>query len=180
MKRTVIILVMLVIWIASATAQQPLPHPRLDIAQVSMGEKEAPLEVFKYSIDGENNYFLSLGNMGIGGKVIQFQIDPLFEFFIPLGKTLDEVTRELEKIQGYCKEAPKSSRMMEGCLDFYYPKQGKEQVKVTTRRSLIIGRTLEFALEREGYNRATYISSSNIKSLIKRVKSYRKIHPKEE
>ena len=37
-----------------------------------------------------DQYYLEVGNMGVGGEVIQINFDPVFVLFIPLGSTIEE------------------------------------------------------------------------------------------
>ena len=60
-----------------------------------------------------------------------------------------------------------------------YPDKDRETVVVTHRKPLL-QHLIEFAIHRNGYIRATYISKSEFGSLVSGVKFYRKLHPKEK
>ena len=53
-----------------------------------------------------------------------------------------------------------------------------ETVKISFRRPLLT-KLLEFSLEREGYVRSAHIGKSDFVSLVRGVKFYRKLHPKQ-
>lgn len=129
-------------------------------------------------IDGENHYYLSVGHLGIGDDIIQFNIDPIFELFIPLGDTVAEAMDYLKELQSLLKGPKGKSMEIEGCLAAAFPNDKLEKVTVTYQKVLLTN-LLEFKVEREGYTRATHIPKSQFNSLIRSLKFYRKLHPKE-
>lgn len=174
MKRFVSTILILACTIA-AFAQNPVLRQRLEIAEIEINDGERSLEVFRMEDNGQ--YYLSVGNLGIGTDLFQIQFDPLFELFIPLGGTLDESMEKLQDLKAFYKQARKTSTEVQGCLSAAYPNDKLEPITVTSRQFL--GRILEFSVERDGLVRATYVPRADFNSLVTSVKLYRKIHPKE-
>ncbi len=153
-----------------------LPPQRLELVKVE-NEVET-FEVFKLPQGDAFNYYLSVGHLGFGDEVLQVMIDPLFELFIPLGGTVAEALESMQNIQQIFKEAPGTSMESEGCLAFGVPNDKREPVKITLIKPLL-SKTLEFSIRREEYMRAAHIQKSEFDSLVRGVKFYQKIHPKE-
>lgn len=177
MKRILSVCIVLV-WAMVAFAQESKIPQRLELAEVEINDGELDLEVFNMPDEWGNHYYLSVGHLGIGDDVIQFQVDPLFELFIPLGETLDEAMAQLLKLQDLFKQTPGTSFDVIGNLALAFPNDKLEPVRVTYRK-VLLSRMLEFSIEREGYIRATHISRMDFNSIISSMKLYRKIHPKE-
>ena len=129
-------------------------------------------------MDGVHDYYLSVGHLGIGDAVIQVNFDPLYELFIPLGNTLDEALETLKDLQDLYRTEPGTVTTVPGCLAFGFPDGNIDDVKVTYRKQ-IFSNLLEFTLEREGYQRSTFVNKSNFNSIVSGVKFYKKLHPKE-
>ncbi|MBR1538175.1 MAG: hypothetical protein IJ636_01560 [Bacteroidales bacterium] len=166
---------------ALAPAQASRMPQRNEIVKINIGGEDSgeSIEVFNSPRDGANRYFLSVGHLGIGDEVVQIIFDPAFELFIPLGGTLDEAMETLTQLQDLYKTDPGTSVETLGCLAFGFPKDEKlETVKVLYRKVLLT-KKLEFIVEREGYVRATYVDRSDLNSLARGVKFYKKLHPKE-
>ena len=172
MKRILCLLVVLA-FTSNAFAQL---RQRLELAEVTSEENNVELEVFKMQDNGQ--YYLSVGHLGIGDDVIQLQIDPLFELFIPLGESASEALENLKKIQSYYKFAPDRYTETEGCLCMSYPDDNFEPVRVTYKK-LIVSRVLEFSIRRPSGMRATFIPRSSFNSLVGSFKFYCKLHPSE-
>lgn len=149
----------------------------IEIAQVESGDGELILDVFSIERDGDIKYYLNVGSLGIGDEVIQINFDPLFKLFIPLGETQDEVMETLGSLQELYNETPGTSIECAGNFAPALPDDKLETVKVTLRK-VLLSRKLEFALEREGYTRATYVSKSDFKNLMVNVKLNRKLFSK--
>ena len=89
-KILVTLLVAVMPVMASAQVLQKAAQ-RMELATVESeagGVTHTELMVFKMQDAG--TYWLSVGNLGIGGEIIQLDFDPVFELFIPLGNTLEE------------------------------------------------------------------------------------------
>lgn len=151
---------------------------RLEIVEIETSEDEMPLQVFSITVDGHNAYFLTIGNMGIGDNMIQVNVDPFSELFIPLGTTLDEVQASLEHMRALFDRPKGDTIEVQGCIDIVNPGSSTETVTVRHYKPLLT-HMLEFSVERNGFIRAGYVSKSNFKALIRGVKFYRKLHPKQ-
>ena len=149
-----------------------------EIAQVE-NDGDTVLDVFSVPINGEKTYFLCVGTLGIGDDIIQIDFDPLFKLFIPLGSTLSEAVETLDKIKDMYKEPVDTRFELTGCFAPAIPNAERETV-IVTKRKLLLTNKLEFALEREGYTRATYVNKSDFSSIVGSVKFYQKLHPKEQ
>lgn len=185
MKKYFLLLSFLV-WSFAVFAQETKIPQRLELVTVDLelGDEdsflstEENLEVFNMPVDGVNHYYLSVGHLGIGDDIIQFNIDPIFELFIPIGDTVAEAQEYLQGLQALFK-GPKGKNMeIEGCLSAAFPNGNMEKVTVTYQRVLLTN-LLEFSVERQGYTRATHIPKSQFNSLVRSLKFYRKLHPKE-
>ena len=78
------------IWTVVAFAQGSILKQTLEIAEVEINDGEVSLSVFDMPEEGQHQYFLCVGTLGIGDDFIQLQIDPVFQLFLPLGNTLEE------------------------------------------------------------------------------------------
>ena len=177
MKRLFVILALAAVAIG-AYAQNSLLRQRMDIAEFESEENNTSISVFYMDDETPRVYYLSLGNLGIGTDIIQVQFDPVYELFIPLGNTLDDAIEKMKDIQDLYKLPRLGSSELDGCFAAAYPDGTSTKVAVTSRRFLAT-KVLEFSLPGDGPVRATHISKSNFGSLLKTLKLYRKIHPKE-
>ena len=159
-------------------AQEAKIPQRLEIVEIDADEEDTQLEIFAIPSDGQNSYYLSVGDLGVGNKVVQIHFDPLFELFIPLGSTLEEAEETLQQMKALFKQSKGDTMQVTGCLDLAFPREKVETVTITYTRFLL-SHMLEFSVEREGYLRATHITRSQFKSLVSGLKLYRKLHPKE-
>ncbi|MBP5218222.1 MAG: hypothetical protein J6Z47_04665 [Bacteroidales bacterium] len=176
--KKLLFLIPLLVWSVAATAQEKKIPQRLQLAEVEINDGAVSLEVFNMPKDSVNNYYLSVGTLGIGDDVIQINFDPLFELFIPLGETLTDAMIALQQMQGLYKTSPGTFMEVQGCLAPAFPNDKLEPVKVTYRRFLV-SKLLEFSVQREGYIRATHIPKTDFGALVTSMKLYRKIHPNE-
>lgn len=161
----------------TAFGQNSILRQRLEIAEVEVNDGEVNLEVFQMQDNGQ--YYLSVGNPGIGNEIIQIQFDPLTELFIPLGGTLEEAIKTLDKFKEFAKQGAGKTIQVEGCLGIGYPNDTMEPVTVSTQQ-FIFSKILLFGVEREGLLRATHIPRSDFNSLVTTAKLYQKIHPNEK
>lgn len=172
MKKILSIIAMMVIAV-SAFAQI---RPRVEITSVEINDGEENFEVMRMNDNGQ--YYLALGHLGVGDKVIQVVFDPATELFIPLGDNLTDAIASLESIQALFKEAPGTSMEVQGCLSILFPGDQLETVTVTHEK-VLLSHHLRFSVEREGYIRSTYAGKSEFKPLVSGTKFYKKLHPKE-
>lgn len=146
------------------------------IFELSHDEGNVRITVFSLPENGQDHYFLSLGNMGHGNEVIQIYIDPVSELFIPLGETLAEAQAKLEEIRSLARKPVGESMEIIGNFAVAIPTNEPETITVTHVRP-ILGHKLEFTIRRENYILATHVSKSDFGSIVSGVKVYRKIHP---
>jgi len=156
-------------------------RPRIEIVEIEESEGNhtcTELEVFYMNDESPRTYYLSVGHLGIGNDIVQIKFDPIFELFIPLGDNLSDAIAKLQEIKDFCKQPAEATMELEGCLTAAYPNDNLETVTLT-RRNLIFSKLVEFSVPRDGLVRATYLSKSNIGTLLSGVKFYQKIHPNE-
>ncbi|MBP5334923.1 MAG: hypothetical protein J6Y61_03935 [Bacteroidales bacterium] len=158
-------------------AQNSALRQRLEIVELEINDGETQLEVLQMEDNGR--YYLSVGHLGIGDDIIQFQVDPVFELFIPLGETLAESMVTLNQLKEHLKQPAGQTIEVQGCLSLAYPNDQWETVKVTTRQFLFT-KMLEFSLERDGYIRAVHIRRSDFNGLVNSAGFYQKLHPNEK
>lgn len=166
-------------WTVFAFAQGSVWKQMLEIAQVEINDGETTLAVFDMPEEGQHQYYLCLGTLGIGDDFVQVRVDPVFQLFIPLGETLEEAQAKMEDFVGIVKMPAGTEMETIGTLALANPSTGElEPVYVTSRRFLL-SRIIEFSIRRDGYVRATHIARSEFNSLLTGVKLYRRIHPNE-
>lgn len=180
MKKIFCIIATLFLSIAAYTASAQ-DGGLLNIREVVSIDKNGNtvLLLFNYPQDGQNQYYLSVGHLGIGDEIIQFHIDPAFELFIKLGTTLDESVEQLQQMSDLYKSDPGTSMEATGCLALGVPNDQFETVTVTFRQVLLT-KQLEFSIKRDGYIRATNIERMDFNGMMTSLKLYRKIHPNEQ
>jgi hypothetical protein len=180
MKRFLVITALALVTTVSAFAQvSSLLRPRIEIAE-SSSEDNSRIEVFYMNDETPRMYYLSLGNLGVGTDILQVSADPVYELFIPLGNTLDEVIAKMEEIKSFYKLPRLETREISGCFAIACPNDNLLTVTITSRK-LLASKILEFSLptDASGIVRATHIYKSNFGSLLTGVKIYKKIHPKQ-
>jgi len=177
MKKILSIFLALTLATASFAQTTKIPQ-RLELVQLEDDNGSTELEVFNMPEEGQNHYFLSVGHLGIGDDIIQFNIDPIFELFIPLGDTVSDALVKLQEFQGLFKGMPGDCLETEGCLSAAFPKGELEPVQVAYRK-LILSRMLEFSVQRGDYIRSTTIPRASFNSMISSLKFYQKLHPNE-
>ncbi|MBO5633986.1 MAG: hypothetical protein J5907_01040 [Bacteroidales bacterium] len=182
MKKFLVALAFASVAILSFGQNKSIIRPRMEIVKTETevnGTFNTELEVFYMNDENPRMYYASLGNLGIGGNIVQLEFDPIFELFIPLGGTLEEAVAKLEEIKGFFKMPKKSSTELSGHFSVAYPTGDPVTVTVTRRQG--ISKLLEFSIPVSGSEnliRATYLSKSDIGGLLTSLKIYRKMHPK--
>ena len=185
MKKYILILSLLALSLAALAQETKLPQ-RLELVTVDLQvgdddsflSAEENLEVFNMPVEGVNHYYLSVGHLGIGDDIIQFDIDPIFELFIPIGDTVADALAFLQELQSLYKGPNGVSMEIEGCLAAAFPNDEFEKVTVTYQKVLLTN-LLAFSVQRKSLIRATHIPKSQFNSLVSSLKIYRKLHPKE-
>lgn len=165
------------LWTAGSYAQDSSIPVIKEIVSVEQ-EDEIILDLFNMPSEGENHYYLCVGALGFGDDVVQVLFDPVFKLFIPIGSSIDEALGTLDQMQALFKQPVDSFIEMPGCLAFGFPNDNLETVKITYRRPFLT-RKLEFSLEREGYIRATFVSKSDLGSIVTSTKIHKKLHPRD-
>ncbi len=180
MKRFIISLFVLLLTaipvVSSAQASKVFKETR-EIASIEKENGDNSLMVF--FMPEMNQYYLCVGNLGIGDDVLQFNYDPIFDLFIPLGETLENALARLEEFKTLVKQPDGTAMETIGCLAFGYPNDELEPVTVSSYR-VLLGRKLMFSVKRGEYIRATHIPKADISAIVSSVKFYRRLHPKEK
>lgn len=159
--------------IASAQDKKILKQT-IEITEI---EHEDGTEVSVFYMPDFDQYYLEVGNMGVGGEIVQINFDPIFVLFIPLGSTIEEAQAKLEQFKEHAK-GPRGARMETlGVLAFGYPNEEELEPVTVTARRLLITRQLEFSVTRGEWIRAAYMDRADIVSLLNGVKLHRKLHP---
>ncbi|MBR4755823.1 MAG: hypothetical protein IK076_02675, partial [Bacteroidales bacterium] len=154
MKR-IISLVLVLAWSVVAFAQGSVLKQTLEIAEVEINDGDVSLSVFDMPEEGQHQYFLCVGTLGIGDDFIQLQIDPVFQLFIPLGNTLIEAQAKLEEFKAIAKKRPGTGMETVGTLALANPSTGELEPVFVTSRRLLTQKLIEFSVKRNGYIRAT-------------------------
>ncbi|MBO4434565.1 MAG: hypothetical protein J5769_03825 [Bacteroidales bacterium] len=154
-------------------------RPRLEIASYEEDENTV-MEVFYMNDESPRVYYLSVGNLGIGSNIIQIGFDPVYELFIPLGGTLEEVLFRLQELKDFCKQPKGTTMEIQGLFSVAYPTGDPVTITATSRR-FIFTKQLEFSIptEKEGVVRATRMSRGKFNGIIASAKMYKFIHPDE-
>jgi len=167
-------------------AQSSVFRPRIEIAEVESevgGVVDTALEVFYMNDESPRMYYLSLGHLGFGNDIVQVDIDPLTELFIPLGNTVSEALAKLEEIKALYNNMDRLEKTeLTGCFSILYPDPEKTVTVTVTRRQLLSSKLLEFSVPIEGSDtvlRARHISKSDFSQIVGSVKFYKKLHPKQ-
>ena len=147
-----------------------------EIAEVESSEGQTILEVFNMLSGDRNSYYLDAGTLGIGGEILQINLDPINKLFIPLGETLSEAVATLEGFQELF-QTPGETREVEGCFGLI-PDDSRVPVRLLSRK-LIFTRLLEFSIREGELFRSTSVARSDFNSLLSSVKWYLKLHPEE-
>ena len=179
MKRILIAMIALACSLAASAQMSKIPQ-RLEIIQIENEGDATFVELFNAPKDGQNHYFLSVGHLGIGDKVVQVYIDPLTELFVPLGGTVEEALARLEEIKDLFKMLKGQAADIETLVSMFYPGGDTVTARVVARKFLV-SKVLEFSIPtgEEGLVRAAFVGKSDLGGLIVSLKLYRKIHPKE-
>lgn len=184
MKRIITTIALACVALLAFGQKQSIIRPRMEIVKAETevnGSFSTELEVFYMNDENPRVYYLSLGNLGIGGDILQLEFDPIFELFIPLGNTLEEAVAKMEEIKGYFKLPKKSTTEIQGYFSMAYPGGDPQTVTVTKRQW--VTKQLEFSIPAQGSEnlvRATYLQKSDIGGLLGSLKIYRKMHPKQK
>ena len=178
MKRFLSILVFLTLGIA-VFAQGSRLKQMHTIADVEIEDGIVTLSIFDMPDGDVHQYYLCVGELGIGDDVVQFNIDPVSQLFIPLGGTLAEAQAKLEEIRGIANMASGEGIETVGILAVGNPSTGEQVPVYLTARRVHFQKHVEFTIKRDGYIRSTVHGRNDLGSLLTSLKFYRKIHPKQ-
>lgn len=176
LKRFLAVLLLAVVPVLASAQDTSRFSERVEITEMST-ESNTQYQVFKMRDEGQ--FYLSVGHIGFGSDIVQLQVDPVFELFIPLGDSLSGALEMLQELQAFYKQPRLSTMEVEGCLAAFIPTEDRETVTVTARQRLLT-KVLEFSVKRDDLVRATYIDRSDFNALVFGVKAYMKLHPKEQ
>ena len=179
-KKTLVIALMALAPVLASAQIFEKAAQRMEIATVETDEDDfitSSYSVFRMQDSGR--IWLSVGHLGIGSDLIQLQFDPVYELFIPLGDTLEEAVKTLQELQAFSKEPRLSTKEVQGCLAAITPNDELEPVTLTSRR-LLTSKIVSFSVMRDDLVRATYLTKSDLGSLVFSTKAYRKLHPTEQ
>ncbi|MBR3500897.1 MAG: hypothetical protein IKO04_05805 [Bacteroidales bacterium] len=163
-----------------ASAQEKKLSEKLlqQFTEIVSVEHEDGTEIQVFHMPDKDQYYLQVGNLGVGTDVVQVNFDPVFILFIPLGSTLEEAIEKLAVLKEHAK-APRGAKMeTQGCLCFGFPNEEELEPVTVTARRLVLTRSLEFSVTRGDWVRAAFIERSDMNALYNGVKFYRKLHPK--
>lgn len=136
------------------------------------------VDVVNIPVDGVNHYWLHVGTMGIGDKIVQVELDPVYRLYIPLGNNVTEAVACMEDLKTLFKEPNGTMREVQGSFKPFFPGQDMETIQVY-RHKFLLSNQLQFVLERDGYLRVAYLGKSEYNSLLRGLKFHGKLHPSE-
>ena len=169
-------MLVLVAGLLPALAQQPKLPPIVEIAEVEDTDGNTVIDIASCLQDGKYVYYLDVGSLAIGNEVVQISLDPVDRLFIPLGETLTESVSTMQKLLDLYNTESGTSTEIEACYAPLLPDSTRETVKVTFRR-ILLGRKLEFSMDRGDHILATYVSRSDFANLMSNLKAYSRMHP---
>ena len=149
-----------------------------EIVSIENDNTGQTVDVVNIPLDGVNRYYLHVGNMGIGDKIIQIELDPLYRLFIPLGNNITDAVAAMEELKTLYKEPKGTMREIQGSFKPFFPTEETETVQVYRHQPLLTNQ-LQFVIERDGYARVAYLAKSDYNALLRGLKFYGKIHPSE-
>ena len=157
------------------TSEIPIVKEIVSITNDNTGQT---VDVVNIPIDGVNRYFLHVGNMGIGDKVVQIELDPVYRLYIPLGNNITDAVAAMEDLKTLYKEPKGTMREIQGCFQPFFPTEETETVQVY-KFKLLLENKLQFVIERDGYSRVAYLAKSDFNALLSGLKFHGKLHPSE-
>ncbi len=158
------------------TGKLPTVKELVTIENENTGET---VDIVNIPVDGVNHYYLHVGTMGIGNKVVQVNVDPVGRLYIPLGDNITDAIAFMEELKTLFKEPKGTMREIQGSFKPFFPGEDLETVRVY-RHQPFLSNQLQFVIERGGYERVTYLDKSEYNSLLRSLKLYVKIHPSEK
>lgn len=148
----------------------------IEIVSVENENTDETVAVVNIPIEGVDHYWLHVGNMGIGGKVFQINLDPVDQLYIPLGDNVTDAIASMEELKTLFKEPKGTMREIQGSFKPFFPGEKLETVQAIKHKPLLTNQ-LQFVIEREGHLRVAYISKSDFDSLLRGLKFHASIRP---
>lgn len=178
MKKAIILFVAL-FCAAGLLAQTSKLPTVIDIVSVEDENTGDSVEIVNIPVEGDNYYWLHLGEMGIGDRTVQINLDPVYQLYIPLGENITGAVATMEELKTLFKEPNGTTREIQGSFKPFFPGENLETVKAIKCKPLLTNQ-IQFVIERDGYLRVTYISKSDFNSLLRGLKLHGKLHPSEK
>ncbi|MBR4827101.1 MAG: hypothetical protein IKZ91_04375 [Bacteroidales bacterium] len=150
-----------------------------EISAVTDENTGKSVEVVNIPVDDVNHYWLNVGNMGLGNKVVQVEVEHIYRLYIPLGDNITDAVKTMEELQALYKEPNGTMREIQGSFKPFLPGEELETVNVYKHKPLLTNQ-LQFVIERDGYERVAYLDKSDFNSLLGGLKFYGKLHPSEK
>lgn len=177
--KKVITLFVAIFCAAGLLAQTSKPPTVIDIVSVEDENTGDSVEIVNIPVEGVNYYWLHLGEMGIGNKTVQINLDPVYQLYIPLGENITGAVEAMEELKTLFKEPNGTTREIQGSFKPFFPGENLETIKAIKYKPLLTNQ-IQFVIERDGYLRVTYISKSDFNSLLRGLKLHGKLHPSEK
>jgi len=177
MKRITILFAALLCTAGLFAQSSKLPVVK-DIVVIENENTGQAVSVVNIPLDGVNRYFLHVGNMGIGDKIVQVEVDPVYRLYIPLGNNITDAVAKMEELKTLYKEPKGTMREIQGSFKPFFPTEETETVQVYRHQPLLTNQ-LQFVIERDGYQRVAYLAKSDFNSLLRGLKFHGKLYPSE-
>ena len=149
-----------------------------EIVSVENENVNQAVQIVNIPVDGINHYWLHVGNMGIGNKVVQVELDPVYQLYIPLGDNITDAVAYMEELKTLFKEPKGTKREIQGSFKPFFPGENLETIQVFKYKPLLTNQ-LQFVIERDGYERVAYLSKSDFNTLLNGLKFHGKLYPSE-
>ncbi|MBQ9660660.1 MAG: hypothetical protein IJV37_05270 [Bacteroidales bacterium] len=177
--RLVLATLLLAVFPVFSFAQDSQLFHQREIVQLTNDDGDTNYVILAIDNDGASEYYLMLSGVGFGDAVLRVG-DPLTNLFVKLGDTLEESQQTLNEFLDLLASEPGTYREMDAHFALATTdERPAEKIKVTSMKS-IFGKYLEFGTESEGRVRAADIRRSELRSLLRSVKFYARIHPNEK
>jgi len=177
MKRITILFAALLCTAGLFAQSSKLPVVK-DIVVIENENTGQAISIVNIPLDGVNRYFLHVGNMGIGDKIVQVEVDPVYRLYIPLGNNITDAVAKMEELKTLYKEPKGTMREIQGSFKPFFPTEETETVQVY-KFKLLFENKLQFVIERDGYERVAYLPKSEFNSLLRGLKFHGKLYPSE-
>lgn len=149
-----------------------------EIVSIDNDNSSQMVQIVNIPVDGINHYWLHVGSMGIGNKIVQIELDPVDQLFIPLGDNITDAVAYMEELKTLFKEPKGTMREIQGSFKPFFPGENLETIQVYKYKPLLTNQ-LQFVIERDGYERVAYLSKSDFTALLNGLKFHGKLYPSE-